>query len=335
MQIDKDCLYEMCSNVDLLEYASRSMDFVKRGHDSYAAHCPKHRDDTPSLFITPSKNAFHCFSCGRSGYLLQWLMVYEGLSYNDAIDKISELSGVDVKNLKKCDALIFYKELSRIANADNEKKNIEREILPETYLNQFVDIPPPEWIDEGISPEIMKKYKVRIDTVKNRIVYPVYDNDGNLIGVKGRTRFRNYKLMGLQKYQNYQKIGTCDYFAGMVENRENIIKQNQVIIFEGIKSGMKAEQWGYNYWLSSETSNLNDAQIKILVGLKVRDIIIAYDNDVPMNKICGNVKKLCKFANVYALYDRFELLGSPEEKLSPVDKGKDVFEALMRQKIKL
>ena len=335
MKYDKDLLYDMCQSIDLLEYASNTIDFQKRGKDSYAAHCPKHQDDTPSLFITPSKNAFHCFSCGRSGYILQWLMLYEGLDFEEAINKVSKLSGVDINNLKKCDALIFYKELCRIYRDQYKPPNILRKIYPDSYLNEFLDLPPEEWVSEGISPEIMKKYKIRIDMKNNRIVYPVYDNDGNLIGVKGRTRFKNYKLMGITKYQNYQQIGTTDFFTGMLENKKNIQEKNQVIIFEGIKSGMKVEGWGYNYWLASETSCLNEDQIRILIQLNVKDVIIAFDNDVKIEKIRHNMSKLRKFTNVYAIYDRFALLGDPKEKLSPCDKGKDIFEVLLRQKIKL
>lgn len=334
---DSEALIELCSKVDLIEYASKNMDFEGRG-DSYATHCPRHVDKTPSLVITPSKNLFHCFSCGCGGNILNWLMTFENMSFNNAVEKVGSLAGVDVKNLKQCSALKVYKNISRLYKSD-KKECIKRIILDVSEIEKYNDEIPDEWVEEGINSEIMKKYSIRIDHNANRIVYPVYDNDLNLIGFKGRTRFKNYKEMKIKKYQNYQKIGTTDFFIGMKENYENIKKQNEVIIFEGIKSGMKVEEWGYDYWLSSETGWLNDDQVLILIKLGIKNVVIAYDNDVALSKIRECTEKLRKFTNVYAVMDRRflkdRLLGNSEDKLSPCDKGKEVWEILYREKRRL
>lgn len=183
---DNEALIELCSKVDLFEYASKYMDFEGRG-DSYAAHCTRHIDKTPSLVITPSKNLFHCFSCGVGGNIINWLMTFENMSFNDAVEKVGVLAGVDVKNLKQCSALKVYKNLARIT--ETNKKNLsDRIILNDSEIDKYEDKVPEEWVDEGISPDIMKKYNIRIDNMANRIVYPVYDSELRLIGFKGRTR---------------------------------------------------------------------------------------------------------------------------------------------------
>lgn len=335
---DNETLLEMCSKIDLLDYASKSMEFEGRG-DSFATHCPRHIDNTPSLVITPSKNLFHCFSCGCGGNILNWLMTFENMSFKEAVEKVSNLTGVNIDSLSQCSALKFYKDIFRSYTAKNKKNTNNRTILDPLEVEKYSDEVPDEWVSEGINPEIMKKYNIRIDKNANRIIYPVYDSNLNLIGVKGRTRFKNYKEMKIKKYQNYQKIGTTDFFIGMKENYENIKRKNEVIIFEGIKSGMKVENWGYDYWLSSETSWLNEEQVLILIKLGVKDVVIAYDNDVPISKIKECTGKLRRFANVYAVTDRKcvknRLLGSSEEKLSPCDKGKDVWETLYNEKWRL
>lgn len=336
---DSDALNNMCSNIDLLEYASKSMDFEKRGTDSYAAHCCLHIDKTPSLIITPSKNLFHCFSCGCGGNILNWIMTFENMSFNDAVEKVGKLSGVDIRHLKQCSALKIYKSIARIYDASNKKRVIDRKILDESEIKKYSDEVPYEWVEEGINPWIMKKYNIRIDNNSNRIVYPVYDSSLNLIGFKGRTRFKNYKEMRIKKYQNYQKIGATDFFIGMKENYQNIKRRNEVIIFEGIKSGMKVEEWGYDYWLASETGWLNDEQILILIKLQIKNVVIAYDNDVTLKKIRECTEKLRRFTNVYAVIDRKSvkdrLLGSCEDKMSPCDRGREVWETLYREKRRL
>lgn len=334
---DNEALMELCSKIDLFDYASKSMEFEGRG-DSYAAHCPRHIDKTPSLVITPSKNLFHCFSCGCGGNILNWLMTFEHMSFNNAVEKVGSLAGVDIKNFKQCSALKVYKNISRLYKND-KKECVNRTILDATEIEKYSDETPIEWEEEGINPKIMKKYNIRIDHNANRIVYPVYDSGLNLIGFKGRTRFKNYKEMKIKKYQNYQKIGTTDFFIGMKENYENIKRQNEAIIFEGIKSGMKVEEWGYDYWLSSETGWLNDDQVLILIKLGVKNVVIAYDNDVAISKIRECTEKLRKFTNVYAVTDRRylkdRLLGSSEDKLSPCDKGKEIWEILYKEKRRL
>lgn len=332
LQYDNDAIIEICSKIDLFEYASKTMSFEKRS-DSYYTHCSKHKDATPSLSITPSKNLFHCFSCGASGNIINWMIEFEGLTFCQALNKTASMANVDISKLKQSDALLLFKRLKR--ELKQELSKVNREIFSETMLNNYELDSPSEWIEEGIDPFIMYKYNIRIDNKANRIIYPVYDNDFNLIGVKGRTRYKNYKELGLKKYQNYHKIGTTDFFIGMKENKESIKLKNEAVIFEGIKSGMKAEAWGYNNWLSSETSCLNDEQVKILIELKIKNIVIAYDNDVDVEKIKECTKLLKKFTNVYYLVDKNKLLGEKELKLSPVDVGEDVFNILYNEKVRL
>lgn len=110
---DNEALVELCAKVDLLEYASKCMEFKGRGN-SYAAHCPRHTDNTPSLVITPSKNLFHCFSYSVGGNLINWLMIFENMSFNNAVKKAGVLAGVDVNSLKQCSVLKIYKNLAQV-----------------------------------------------------------------------------------------------------------------------------------------------------------------------------------------------------------------------------
>ena len=336
LKYDNDAIIELCSKVDLLEYASQLMDFNKKS-DDYFTNCPKHTDMTPSLSISTSKNFFYCFSCGRSGNIINWLMEYEDLTFPQALEKVIKLSGTDIDklNLKQPDALLLFKKIKKLTEEEYYHKEVVRDILDKSILDEYVTTSPKEWLDEGINPLIMRKYDIRIDNKANRIVYPVYDKDFNLIGVKGRTRYQDYKKRNLMKYQNYYKIGTTNFFTGMKENIHKIKEKNEIIIFEGIKSGMKVEDWGYDNWVASETSRLNDEQIQILLEMRLKNIIIAYDNDVDLKKIKENTVMLRKFTNVFVVYDKKGLLGKKIDKMSPVDKGKEIWEILFNERMKI
>ena len=332
---DHDMLNEMCQKIDLLEYAQQSMDFIQRGGKFFTS-CPLHSDSDPSLCISPDENLWYCFSCKRGGNIINWMMIYEKLRFNEAIEKISQITGTELRELRICDSLKYFKELIKIAQ-ERIGKPVERAVLPDTYLDKFVKDPPREWIDEGISEEVMSEYGVCIDYVSNRICYPIYDNNDNLIGVKGRTRFPNFKDLKITKYISYNKIQTTDFLVGMKQNRDEIKRSGSVFIFEGIKSGMKMTTWGLGKnWLAAETSRLNDAQVRVLLDLHINEVNIAFDRDVDIKEIRKCTQLLKRFCNVYVIRDRYNrnrLL--PGDKDSPVDAGKEVWEQLVREKVRL
>lgn len=330
---DSEALKEMCDQIDLLEYAKQSVDFTRRGRDTYAAHCPLHVDKTPSLFITPSRNAFYCQSCHQGGNILTWLIKMEHLSFKEAVEKICQLSGKDISKMQICESLRYYKSLKRMKE-DEEPKIIKRDILPEQSIEKYRDEIPQEWLDEGISADIMKKFQIRIDRSANRIVYPVRDKNFNLIGFKGRTRFQNYKSLNVQKYMNYTKIGTIDFFAGMKESHDYIKEKNEIIIFEGLKSVMKLWSWGKQFnAVSSETSVLNMEQIKIILEMGIKNVVIAYDNDVYIGEIRKKMQFLKRFVNVFAVIDSKKILSG--EKMAPVDDGEKIWNELYEGRIKI
>jgi DNA primase len=182
-----------------------------------------------------------------------------------------------------------------------------------------------EWLDEGIAQDVLDKYDVRYNKRDNRIVYPIRDNDGNIISVKGRTLdpdFKDKKGFASRKYAYYTSIGTTYFFFGYYENREEIEKQNTIIIFEGEKSVMKLESFGMYNCVASLTDALTEEQVDALIKSSCRDVVIAWDKGVLTTHIKTQVKRLKKYKNVYYLKDTQQLL---KEKDSPIDQGIEVF----------
>lgn len=326
MQYSQEALEEMADQVDLLEYASRSVDFVRHSGNTYYAVCPFHNEKTASLAVNTDENFYHCFGCGRSGNIYKWIQWTEGLTFDQAVKKVANITGSEEKDYIESELMSFYKLLNRLC-AEKKHPSINRPILDidRDYKQKFKDECPQEWITEGINVAELQKYEVRIDPISNRIVYPVYDADYQLIGVKGRTRFKNYKELGIMKYMNYHRLGVLDFFTGAKQAADYIKQTNEIVIVEGIKSVMKLDQWGYHNAVSAETSTLNEYQIELLIRMQVKDVVIAFDKDVSLKKIKQCTALLRKFANCYAVVDRWKLL---DDKDSPPDRGKDIWEKL-------
>ncbi len=330
---DDDTLRQINEATNIVDYASQTMELTKRGGNLYA-HCPKHNDDTPSLCFSPDKNFYYCFSCGRSGGIIKFLMDYEGLCFQDAVEKAAKLAEIDLSKICHSDTVMFLKKVKALSNKKDEQ--YDHQILGVQEYLKYKQEPIQEWIQEGISPDVMELFGVRADTYQNRIIYPVYDINGELLNIKGRTRYANYKALKIPKYINYYPVGVMDYFQGLNITLSYIKEANEAIIFESIKSVMKAYGWGYRNCISAEKHTLTNEQINLLAKLKV-NIVFAYDTDVSYHSqdVRRNIEKLKRITNVYIIKDPQKLLGGAETKNAPVDLGRDIWEQLYRSKKKV
>lgn len=330
---DDDMLQQINENADLFEYVSQFIEMEQRGND-YFGHCPLHIDNTPSFSITPAKNSYYCFSCGKSGGIIGYLMDYEGLPFDKAVKKAAELANMDLSKMCKSHTVSFLKKLRTYALKPNIA--FEHDILDVSELDKYKKEPIWEWIDEGIEPEVMDLFEIMADTKQNRIVYPVYDINGNLINIKARTRYANYKKMKIPKYINYYPVGVMDYFQSLNMTLPYIKEKNEVIIFESIKSVMKMYGWGYKNCVSAEKHTLTKEQENLLVKLKV-NIVFAYDSDVNYRQkdVGKTLEKLKRVTNVYIIEDKHKLLGGAETKNSPADCGKEIWDELYETRKKV
>lgn len=325
-------IQEISDNVDILEYIEQSIELKKKGKN-YFGSCPKHLDVTPSFSVTPDKNSFYCFSCGCGGGIIQFLVEYENMSYDDAIVKASRLASVDLSTMCQSQTVRINKRLRKLKQKD---EFIEHQMLDKNEFEQYRTGMVKEWLDEGIRQEEIDLFEIKLDDRSNRIIYPVYDVNSNLINIKGRTRFLEYKKMGLCKYINYFKVGTIDYFQGLNITLPYVKQSGEIKIFESIKSVMKLFGNEIKDSASAEKHTLTDEQIRLLIKLRA-NIVFCYDSDVTYKEkeVKRNIDILKKFTNVYVIEDNDMLLGGAESKNSPIDKGFEIWERLYAKKRKI
>lgn len=335
MKYDEETLKQINDNADLIAYAERTMELKKKS-DTYFTHCPFHEDKTPSLAFNPTNNYYHCFSCGKSGRMVGFLMDFEGLPFEQAVGKAAKLANVDIKDICQSDTIIFLKQWRNLKKTKENQNVYIHPILPQNTMDSFSKTVIQEWEDEGIKQEVMDTFGVRVDDISNRIVYPVCDINGNLINVKGRTRYENFKKLKLPKYINYYTVGTMDYFQGLNITLPYVKENNEIIIFESVKSVMKAYGWGFCNCVSAETHSLTKEQISLLVKLRT-NIVFAYDTDVDYKTkdIQKSINMLRKVTNVFVIQDPKRLLGGAETKNAPVDCGQAIWEELYTNKRKV
>lgn len=335
MRYSGEQLTELANKVDIVDLIGQTEELHKKGQN-YFCCCPFHnQDDTPSLCIYPADNRWYCFGCGAGSSIYDWIIKKEGLTFPEAFRKVCEMVGDNPTEYVESESISFLKQLKKNKNNKDIEVNIRKTLdFTDDYLNKYSDELPDEWLAEDMTPQALKAYNIRIDHNANRIVYPVMDSEGNFIGVKGRTRIAAYKELGLAKYMNYYKVGALDYFQGWNEALSEIISTKTIIIFEGIKSCIKAYGWGIKNTVASETSALSDGQLKLLLKTGISEVIIAWDSDQKFRNIVkdSKIQMLRKFTSVSIITDKNNKLG---EKEAPVDRGERVFRDLLERRVRL
>ncbi len=329
-----ELIEEIKDSVDIVDFIGEYITLRKKGKE-YFGKCPLHNERTGSFSVTPSKRMYYCFGCKKGGDIITFCQENLGMSYDRAVNYLCGVAGISATKTEISSAVRCLKKISKSKKLDVPEKHV---ILNPSILGAFEKRKITKWIEEGIPQEIMDLYGVRYDRRSNRIIYPVFDNEGNLINIKGRTLYDNYKDFDppIPKYMNYYPVGDLDYFQGFYLKKDIILQQKEVIVFESLKSVMKADSYGTMNSISSETSQINKYQVKTLIKTHC-DIVIAFDSDVTLEDIIAKdtIQTLCKFTNVYVIIDKDGLLGDKDEKNSPTDKGKDIWNRLYEARIKI
>ena len=152
-----------------------------------------------------------------------------------------------------------------------------------------------------------------------------------MVNIGGRTLDPDYKAKGLRKYTYFKPWGgVMPVIYGLWENREEILAKKEIILFEGAKSVLIADTWGIHNTAAIMTSHLAPFQFRILISLGVR-IVFALDAEVDIRQDV-NIKKLLPYAQVEWVRNFNDLL-APKD--SPVDRGREVFDILYQERVRL
>ena len=292
---------------------------------------PLKEEETPSFSVNTEINRFYDFSSGKGGNVLSFIKAYNHCSDSKAADILRQYAREKgVRGVRH--KLEATKVAQRFSPKKKHGKSSKAEILPDNYMDRYrwdaqkLSI----WRDEGISDGSMKRFAVAYDDFSDRIVYPIRNLDGKIINVSGRTVDEQWKEKKLRKYTYFKPLGILDTIYGLSDNRSFVTASNEIILFEGAKSVMKADTWGIRNTGAILTSHLNPYQMKILVKLGCK-VVFALDKGVDVRED-DNIQRLKRYLDVEYIFDKDGLL---EDKMSPVDAGEEVWKKLYERRFVL
>ena len=306
-KIPYETILDIQKRVNIVDIISEYLPIEQKGKN-YFAICPFHDDHNPSMSISPEKQIYTCFVCGESGNVFNFVMNYEKISFTEAVLKIANKVGISLDykvSISKPNVISkydkFYKmfDISKKYYQNNintvygksaieylNKRNITNDIIKEfeiglslndNSLNKLLlnkGFTNEELIDIGLCGN---KDNFMYDIFRNRIMFPLYNNDGKIVGFSGRI----YNGENENKYVNSKEsvifkkgLLLYNYHKALEYARE----KRQIIIVEGFMDVIRLYTIGIKNVVATMGTAITKEHADLIRKLS-KNIILCFDGD--------------------------------------------------------
>lgn len=309
--MNNDLANEIRRKTDIVDIIGERIPLVARGKNFFGV-CPFHDDSNPSMCVSREKQIYTCFSCHATGNVFTFLMNYEHIDFKETLRYLGEKVGVNVSGIQikqksnKFDKLYdaykfsvkyFQNNLSssfgKMARSYLASRGITDEVIKEFEIGLSLDS------RDDLTKLLMKKeYDLVVlnriglssddhDIYNDRIMFPLYDVSGNVVGFSGRI----YKDNGQNKYLNTKetdifKKGEMLYHYHIA--REECRLKKSVIVMEGFMDVIRASTIGIKNTVALMGTALTKEQIALIKRLS-NNIVLCLDGDGPGVKAATSI----------------------------------------------
>lgn len=301
-RIPQTFIDEVVTRTDIVELIDNHVSLKKKGKE-YAACCPFHNEKTASFTVSPEKQFYHCFGCGAHGTALGFLMEFEHLDFVEAVEVLAQQHGLEIPHDETNYVKNNYQDLYVLLEQANEyfQKNLRQTQLAINYLK-----------NRGVSGEIAAKYNLGYaadgfenllkqfdsaatqeqlieiglikksdkgslyDRFRNRIVFPIKDRRGRVIGFGGRVLDD-----AVPKYLNSPETPVfhkSDALYGLYEARKSNNAAKSLIVVEGYMDVVALAQHGIENVVATLGTATTSQHIQQLYRC-TQEIIFCFDGD--------------------------------------------------------
>lgn len=312
-KIDRETVQRILDTADIVEVVSDFVNLKRRGAN-YIGLCPFHNERTPSFSVSKAKGICKCFSCGKGGSPVNFIMEHEQLSYNEALRYLAKKYNIEIKEHEMTDK-------------EREEASERESMLAvnEFALNHFEynlnetddgrDIGLAYFRERGISDAMIKRFRLgysldkrddlqnaavtkgynekylietglcykadngRVyDRFKGRVMYPVFSVSGKVVAFGGRTLRKDKEVA---KYVNSPEstVYRKSYeLYGLYQAKKAIVKHDKCILVEGYMDVISMHQSGVENVVASSGTSLTEGQIR-LIHRFTENVTVIYDSD--------------------------------------------------------
>ena len=304
MPLPERFLDELLARTDIVDLVSESVRLTKKGN-SYWGCCPFHSEKTPSFHVVPDRQMYKCFGCGKGGGAVNFVMELENLPFKDAVAVLAQRAGMPVPEfgsspgarerrekiltINKQAARAFHRWLHGPEGAEGLAYLQRRGLSRRTLTNFGLGFAPNRWdglitelsaqgydkrdlLDAGLA--VSNKDGRIYDRFRNRVMFPIIDVRGNVIGFGGRVMDDS-----TPKYLNSPDTPVYNKSRNVFAlNIAKTAKAGRVILTEGYMDTISLHQAGFDSAVASLGTALTEEHGQLL-SRYFKEAVIAYDGD--------------------------------------------------------
>lgn len=303
--IPESFIQELLNRVDIVDVIDKSVPLKKAGAN-YSACCPFHNEKSPSFTVSPTKQFYHCFGCGAHGTAIGFLMEYAGLSFVETVHELAKNVGMIVPQetrdpdrapqkvtvglqealqqaanyykaeLKKSDRAIAYLKARGLSGQIAAKFQIG--YAPAGWQNLQTVFP--QYDNEALSVAglvVTNEQGKRYDRFRDRIMFPIHDQKGQVIGFGGRV----INPEDTPKYYNSPETPLFQKgheLYGLFVARRAIRDAGRVLVVEGYMDVVALAQYGIEYAVAALGTATTPFHITKLMR-QTDEIVFSFDGD--------------------------------------------------------
>lgn len=342
---------------DIVDVISQYVRLTKKG-SSHFGLCPFHNEKSPSFSVSPDKQMYYCFGCGAGGNVFTFVMAYENYSFVEAVKSLADRVRISLPEADVSEDMrkeINYKqqlyEANRIAaryfyfqlNAEQGKtalnylidRKIDEEIRKKFglgYANFFRDDLYKYLKNKGFSDDVLLAAGLLLeeknapgqyyDRFFNRVMFPIFDVHGRVIGFGGRVLGE-----GTPKYLNSPETKLFDKSRNLYGlNIARTARRNYIIIVEGYMDVISLHQAGFQNTVASLGTSLTKGQAQLLKRY-TEEVILSYDSDGAGTSAALRAIPILKSAGLSVRVVQVPRYKDPDELIK--NEGKEAYEALL------
>lgn len=345
-------MQELVERNDIVDVVGSYVRLTKRSGSNQFGLCPFHSEKTPSFSVSPDRQIYHCFGCGKGGGVINFIMEIESLSFPEAVEFLAKRVGMtmpeqeDNREAKKRRRLLdlnrdaakfFYSCLSRPEGRPALEYMARRQIVPATARRFGLGFAPDTWDSlikamkelgyseyEMFDAGLVRKGKSggHYDTYRNRLMFPVIDVRGDVIGFSGRILGD-----GEPKYMNSPETLVFNKSRNLFAlNLAKKSKSGHIILAEGNIDVVMMHQAGFDSAVASLGTSLTPEQAR-LISHYTKEVIIAYDSDGAGKKAAQRAIGLLEKLDIKVKVLSMSGAKDPDEYIKT--KGADAFRNLL------
>ena len=304
-----DAVQQIKDRLNIIDVISPYAELTKSGRH-FVARCPFHSEKSPSFHVSPERGTYHCFGCGVGGDIFSFIQAIDGVEFKEALKTLAQRANVELvpeNPQKKTErdelvsviesATTFYeKELTNNVDAVTylERRGVEKETIKKWRIGYAPGPPKAGWRElkthltsEKFLPGVMQKAgliksaeggKEPFDTFRDRIMFPLRDQSGRVVGFSGRILSKDSdapKYVNSPETELYHK---SELLYGYDMAKNGIRTLGFWIIVEGQFDVVMSHQAGYTNTVAVSGTALTLHHVQLLERLSTK-VVLALDSD--------------------------------------------------------